>query len=610
MWDGSEYSLGITMGSNFADGRGNATLFFGYTNTDALLQSERDYSACAISTSGLYCGGSSTSYPGRFRVANLNGIGTYSRTIDAETGQIRPFAGVGPLQLRPAELLPASAGALSGRSVRPLRHHATRRRCTPSSCSWTTARWRRSRRRASFGTVISTIQCSNPLLLQNGGQWFNELCTSAGIPLTGSRDVTIQRRNVEGGGRQDDLGLTSYRGVVGIKGSFLDGNWNYDVSGQYGTVLFSETYQNDFSIAAHQTARSTWSPTANGPACRSVVDGTDPTCVPWNIWSIGGVTPEALDYVATPGFQRGDTTQTVVTASLSSDLGNYGIKLPTAKDGIGIAFGAEYREEGLNFETDTAFTTGDLAGQGGPTIGVSGGYNVTDLFAEARIPLLQDIFLAQDLTMTASYRYSDYSLDETTRYLWYRPRLVDRRRRQAPRQLPARRARAERDRAVLGGVAGPVRHDPRSLQHDRTRRATLAAVPEHRPADGVYGSDLDSSAGQYNAIFGGNTDLKPESADTWTAGIVFTPTFIDGLAVTIDYWNIKVEDTIGTVPPATALDQCLADRLRRVLQPDHARQPGDAVAAERGADRRDQRQHRRDEDLGLGYRVELRTAHE
>jgi len=61
VWDGGEYSLGITMGSNFADGRGNATLFLGYTNTDPVLQSERDYSACAISTSGLYCGGSSTS---------------------------------------------------------------------------------------------------------------------------------------------------------------------------------------------------------------------------------------------------------------------------------------------------------------------------------------------------------------------------------------------------------------------------------------------------------------------------------------------------------------------------------------------------------------------
>ena len=58
---------------------------------------------------------------------------------------------------------------------------------------------------------------------------------------------------MEGGGRRDDLGLTSYRGVVGIKGSFLDDNWNYDVSGQYGSVLFAETYQNDFSIARTQT---------------------------------------------------------------------------------------------------------------------------------------------------------------------------------------------------------------------------------------------------------------------------------------------------------------------------------------------------------------------
>jgi len=63
VWDGSEYSLGITLGSNFADGRGNATVYFGYTETDALLQSERDYSACALSSSG-YCGGSSTSFPG------------------------------------------------------------------------------------------------------------------------------------------------------------------------------------------------------------------------------------------------------------------------------------------------------------------------------------------------------------------------------------------------------------------------------------------------------------------------------------------------------------------------------------------------------------------
>jgi outer membrane receptor protein involved in Fe transport len=87
--------------------------------------------------------------------------------------------------------------------------------------------------------------------------------------------------------------------------------------------------------------------------------------------------------------------------------------------------------------------------------------------------------------------------------------------------------------------------------------ATLAQCQNTGLPAALYGTDLDSSAGQYNAIFGGNPDLKPESADTWTVGIVLTPTFVDGLAITIDYWNIEVEDTIGTVPPATALDQCI-----------------------------------------------------
>jgi outer membrane receptor protein involved in Fe transport len=565
VWDGDEYSLGLTMGSNFADGRGNATLFFGYTNTDPVLQSERDYSACAISTSGLYCGGSSTSYPGRFRIANMNGIGSYSRTIDATTGLIRPFRtsgatadfyNYGPLNYyqRPQERYQAAVFAHYDVSDSAqvytefmFMDNSTVAQIAPSG---------------AFGSFISPIQCSNPLLRQDGGQWLNELCTKDGIPLTGSRNVTIQRRNVEGGGRQDDLGLTSYRGVLGVKGTFADDNWNYDVSAQYGTVLFSETYQNDFSITRVQRALDVVAdPTTGQPVCRSVVNGSDPNCVPWNIWTIGGVTPEALNYVATPGFQRGDTTQTVVNATVSSDLGNYGWKLPTAKDGIGIAIGAEYREEGLDFETDTAFTTGDLAGQGGPTIGVAGDYNVKDLFAEVRVPLLQDMFLAQNLTVNGSYRYSDYSLDETTNTYgigldWA---IIDDVKFRGSYQRAVRAPNVIELYSAAGLGLYDMTRDPCSTtENGLPPTATLEQCRRTGLPDALYGGDLDSSAGQYNAIFGGNPDLKPETADTWTAGIVFTPTFVDNLAVTIDYWNIKVEDTIGTVPPSTALDQCLA----------------------------------------------------
>lgn len=558
VWDGSEYSLGITLGSNFADGRGNATVFFGYTNTDALLQSERDYSACAISTSGLYCGGSSTSYPGRFRPLNVGAPGqSPNLTMDAD-GNVIPWNGnfynYGPLNYyqRPQERYQASVFAHYDISDSAevytefmFMDNSTVAQIAPSG---------------SFGSVISSINCNNPLLLQNGGQWLNSLCTSAGLGPNDSRNVIIQRRNVEGGGRQDDLGLTSYRGVVGIRGSFFDGNWNYDVSGQYGTVLFSQTYLNDFSTRRTQLALDVVS-TPNGPACRSFVDGSDLACVPWNIWDPNGVTQEALDYVSTPGFSRGDTTQTVVTAALSSDLGNYGIKLPTAKDGIGVAFGAEYRQEGLDFNTDTAFTTGDLAGQGGPTIGVSGDYNVTDLFVEARIPLVQDVFLAQDLRVTGSYRYSDYSLDETTNTYgigldWA---IVDDVRFRGSYQRAVRAPNViELFSAAALGLYDMSRDPCSTTPGGVPPTATIEQCRNTGLPDALYGSDLDSSAGQYNAIFGGNTELSPEEADTWTVGLVLTPTFIDGLAVTIDYWNIEVSDTIGTVPPATALDQCLA----------------------------------------------------
>jgi outer membrane receptor protein involved in Fe transport len=405
----------------------------------------------------------------------------------------------------------------------------------------------------AFGT-IAQVSRTNPLIQQNGGAWFNTLFPAGYTADT--RQVTIQRRNVEGGGRQDDLGLTSYRGVVGIKGTFLDDNWNYDVSGQYGTVLFSETYQNDFSLTRIDRALDVVTdPDTGAPACRSFVDGSDPNCVPWNIWSIGGVTPASVNYLATPGFQRGDTTQTVVTAAISSDLGNYGITIPTAKDGIALAFGAEYRQEGLDFTTDTAFTTGDLAGQGGPTIGVSGSYNVTDLFAEVRLPVLQDIFLAQDLTVTGSYRWSDYSFDETTSTYgigvdWA---IIDDVKLRGSYQHAVRAPNViELFSAQALGLYDMSR-DPCSTNPT----ATLEQCRNTGLPDELYGTDLDSSADQYNALFGGNPDLDPESADTWTVGVVFTPTFIDGFSMTVDYWNITVEDTIGTVPSPTALDQCL-----------------------------------------------------
>jgi len=549
--DGDSYELSLLMGSNFADDRGNATLFAGYRSVDALLQSERSYSSCSLlsSAAGFACGGSATAYPARF--IDLES-GRSWMTADA-AGNLRPRVATdvynfGPLNYyqRPDERYAIAAFAHydvtdSARVYTELSMHDDRTvaQIAPSGL---------------FG-VSATIDCSNPLLSADA---FSKLCAANGFGLDDTFDVIVQRRNVEGGGRQDDIRHTSYRGVIGLKGDLFDGKWNYDLFGQYGTVVYQETYKNDFSITRSQRALDVVADADGNPVCRTALDGTDPACVPYDIWRIGGVTPEALAYLQTPGFQKGNTTQTVVNGTMSSDLGEYGIQLPSASSGVGVAFGVEYRREGLTLDTDTAFETGDLAGQGGPTIGLSGDFSVMDYFAELRVPLVEDVPFVQSLSLNGSYRFSDYSdpIDETTNTYgigldW------------AP--IDSLKFRGSYQRAVRAPNVIELFAAQGLGLYDNDEDPCAGATPTRSLAEcqrtGVtaaqYGTILDNPAGQYNALFGGNLGLDPETSDSYTAGIVFTPTFVDGLSVTVDYFSITVEDVIATLDPTTTLRQCL-----------------------------------------------------
>lgn len=549
--DGKGIEVSVLMGSNFADDRGNATVFLGYREIDPLLQSERDYSACALASDadGFFCGGSSTSFPGRF--IDLHPTSTRDLTVADAAGNVRPFTGsdlynYGPLNYyqRPDERYSFNTFAHYdlndyAQVYSELAYHDDRTvaQIAPSGL---------------FG-LITDVSCSNPLL---SAAWVDNICTQNGLGPNDTGSVFILRRNVEGGGRQDDVRHTSYRAVIGVKGEFAE-NWNYDVAGQYGTVVFQESYLNDFSVTRAARAMDVITDPDTGlPACRSAVDGTDPNCVPYDIWRLGGVTPEALAYLQTPGFMRGDTEQTVVTGTLAADLSSYGLQSPLANRGIGIAFGAEYREETLSLSTDQAFETGDLFGQGGPEIGVSGGYNVTDLFLEIRAPLVEDRPGFRRLGLNGSYRNSDYSTGKSADTygigLDWAP-LQDVKFRASYQQavraaniLELFDAQAvglyDNDADPCAGVT-PIR----SLEECARTGVTAAQ----------YGRIIDSTAQQYNALFGGNPDLDPETSKSTTFGLVFTPTFLENFSMTLDYFNIEVEDAIDFVAPTDTLEQCL-----------------------------------------------------
>ena len=554
VWDGDQYSLGITMGSNFADGKGNATVYLGYFSADPILQSQRDYSACTLGA-GDTCSGSSTSYAGRF--TSLDGSFAGSLTMDRNTGVIRPYSGAtdsynfGPVNYyqRPSERWLADA-FLHYDVTDNAQVYAEFMFMDNSSVSQIAPSG------IFFGSTYN-ISCGNPLLQQDGAQWYNSLGCTAPDEI---KPLLIGRRNVEGGGRQSNIGLTSYRGVVGVRGEVFE-NWNYDVSAQYGEVQLSQWYGRDFSITRLNRALNVVDDGAGNPVCASALDGTDPSCVPYNIWALGGVTQEAINYLQIPLFSNGDTNQTVVSAVMSSDLGAYGLKLPTAQNGVSLAVGAEYRQEGLDYNVDANYESGDGAGQGGPTLPVEGSYNTTDVYAELRVPLVQDMAFAKDLTFNGSYRYSSYSTDvDTNTYgLGLDWQIIDDVKLRGSFQHAVRAPNIIELYAAQGVGLWNWSEDPCGPDGDgNPPTATLDQCLNTGLLPGQYGSDLlYNPAGQYNGLFGGNENLDPEKSDSWTAGIVLTPSFLEGFSLTIDYWSIKLDDAISSVPPDVSVQQCL-----------------------------------------------------
>jgi len=384
-------------------------------------------------------------------------------------------------------------------------------------------------------------------------------------PYDGVTPFYIGRRNVEGGGRTDVLGYQTYRGVIGLRGDLYDApGWTYDVSAQYSQVTLSRAYTNEFSVTRLTRAIDVVTGDGTGGlgvgeiGCQSVDDGTDPNCVPYNIFQIGGVTPEALNYLQVPLLQTGTTDQTVVSGVLSGDLGQYGWKMPSADDGLKVALGVEYRRDSLTSVTDNSFATGDGAGQGGPTVGLSGAIDSYEAFGEFQMPLITGQPGIEMLSIEGAYRYSDYSTgSQSDAYKIagdYAPtgdvrfRASFQRAVRAPNVIELFQAQGFNLFDLDSDPCGP---DP---------TATLEqCVATGVPATNYGGSGLDSPAGQYNFLQGGNTDLEPEEADTYTVGFVATPTFLPGFSLSVDYYSIEITNLISTYGAETTLGLCYED---------------------------------------------------
>jgi iron complex outermembrane recepter protein len=548
--DGEIDNMSLLIGGNLAEGRGNVTAYATYIDIKGVTQSERDYSACALGGGRAACAGSATNATGTFYAPTFYFNMVNSQFVPADAANLYNFASPSYLQ-RPDKRY--TLGAFAHYDVIP--DHVT---------AYTQLMFMNDQSDAQFAPAglffdfAVPIRCDNPLLTAQ------EVTAMGCTAPTDVFSPYIGRRNVEGGPRTADIKHDNYRGVFGLKGN-IDSVWRYDASYQYAEVdnnIHNTNYVNTANISK---ALDVVNDPTLGIVCQSVVDGSDPSCVPWNIFQTGGVTPAATKYIASTYYETSKTDQTVLTGYVQGNLGEYGVKSPWADSGIDIILGAERRQENLDYAPDDASQRGDIGGLAAALVPVNGGYTVKEAFTEASVPLIQGKRFIQDLTLDLGYRYSDYTTDvNTDTYKYAGTWTID-------NQI---KLRASYQRAVRAAniveLYGPVTGNLFAMGNDPCHKAaagdalsvagyTFAQCARTGVTQAVWdtGGPGNSPADQYNTLIGGNAALDPESSDTYSYGIILKPNFLENVTLTVDYYDIKVEKAITSVNGETTLTACI-----------------------------------------------------
>lgn len=321
--DGVGKDVTFILGGNFADGRGNVTAYAGYRKINPVTQAARDFSACNLNGGTTFvCGGSSTTGTGGFFTAD-------GKLTVGPNSELIPFSqGPGAYNFAPTNYYQRSDERYTGGvfSHLDINKHATAYTEVSFMHDQSVAQVAPSGAFLGSGTGVDAngipdgtwlVNCDNPLL---SAQEKGVLCN--GLGPTDLAHVIFGRRNVEGGPRQDDLQHTSFRVVVGAKGEISEG-WNYDVYGMVGKTLYEDYYINDVSKSRLTHAlQAVLDPVTGQIVCKANANGGSgaPGCVPYNMWTLGGVTPNQVDYFSVPSFKTGSTDERVLSGSITADL--------------------------------------------------------------------------------------------------------------------------------------------------------------------------------------------------------------------------------------------------------------------------------------------------
>jgi outer membrane receptor protein involved in Fe transport len=346
--------------------------------------------------------------------------------------------------------------------------------------------------------------------------------------------------------------------VLGLDGTLPEGlgpfsGWNWEAYYHYGRNTATTNNQGRFIRNRIGSALGPSFMDANGNVVcgtpGNVIDG----CVPLNIFGgmgvdgQGTITQDMIDYIAFQGADKGYST--LEGASLR--VGGMLAEIPFGGP-VGLALGYDYREEFGGDLPNPLTAAGESTGpKAEPT---EGGYFVNEGFAELSVTVLEGMPGAEVVEISGSVRafdYSNYDADKLRDYLTWKAGL----RWQILQDVAVRGTYSTGFRAptiaqLFSGnyLSWPSTTDPCSGN-------PTGWTEQNCRTDGVPEGFYDPQS-QLVETLGGNQDLLPETADIITGGLVFQPTFLEGLTFTVDYWNIEIADSIQAIGADVLLGLC------------------------------------------------------
>ncbi len=373
----------------------------------------------------------------------------------------------------------------------------------------------------------------------------------------------LGRRTLELGDRIVNSDAESFAFRGGFKGYFnlLGNEWDWDAGYNYGKNYQSRVPVGYVDATRLQTALGTANPDGTNTAPCTINGQPAPGCVPVNLFGgdnaatgQGSITPAMAQYILFEDHDIERETMRDYTANISGDL----FDLPAGP--FGLALGVESLEHDALFHPDSVAEDGNVAG-GNTTLPSDGSESTRAEYIEFNIPLVTDAPLMKDVSLDVAERWSQFK--------WTGGDLGDPGvgiQHTADNASGRAALRWQVDDALLvrgswsQGFRIPSVSEFFAGRSDNFPTLTDPCVQKVGTIGCPAGKVVQPNS-QIRTTVGGNASMTPERSISRSAGFVYSPGWLPGFDVSLDYWKIELLNAVSTIGAQTIMNGCYQGNL-------------------------------------------------